>query len=96
MIGYTDRGVPDTKYVVTKELTLEDAAWRTILPPQSCIDTNSVSVLTSKPKILNFFQPIGFIFKEKKVLCMKCRRKFEYPTTEKKMINDCHARKAWS
>ena len=36
MIGYTDRGVPDTKYVVTKELTLEDAAWRTILPPQSC------------------------------------------------------------
>ncbi|EFO89151.1 hypothetical protein CRE_17486 [Caenorhabditis remanei] len=98
MIGYNYGGVPDTKYAVTKELTLEEAARRTKLPKfQVFPEKIYVSFPIFKAqKIFNIFQPIGFIFKEKEVYCMKCGRQFKCPTTEKKVVYDCHARLAWS
>ncbi|KAF1756151.1 hypothetical protein GCK72_012604 [Caenorhabditis remanei] len=80
--GYTDGGIPDTRYGLTVELTLIEAARRTTLP---------------RPQIyFEKIDPIGFIFKEKEVLCMKCGRQFKCPTTEKKVVYNCHARVAWS
>ncbi|KAF1749710.1 hypothetical protein GCK72_026178 [Caenorhabditis remanei] len=78
--GYNDGGIPDEKFVVTEELTLEEAASKKKLPP---------------PQVyLEKIYPIGFIFKEKEVLCMKCGKQFKCPTTETKVVYDCHARAA--
>ncbi|EFO89157.1 hypothetical protein CRE_17487 [Caenorhabditis remanei] len=96
--GYNDGGIPDTRFGLTVELTLHEAARRTTLPrPQVYFEKIDVSFLIFKAqKIFNIFQPIGFIFKEKEVLCMKCGRQFKCPTTEKKVVYNCHARVAWS